>query len=94
MVADFLYAPIMRYHMREVALKFPYFPGQVWFLPHLGEVKIVGVTDDHINYTVLDSADETNYFCKRRDFAVFAHDPNELKKNVVSFNLIKNKEER
>jgi hypothetical protein len=86
--------------MREVALKFPYLPGQVWLLPMLGEVKITMVTDDHITYRVLSEGEEgelTTYFCKRREFAVYAKDLKEFEEEkpnkVIEFNLVQKKED-
>lgn len=97
-IADFLYAPIIRYHMREVALKFPYLPGQVWLLPMLGEVKITMVTDDHITYKVIAEGEETTYFCKRREFAMYAKDLREFEEEkankVIEFNLVHKKEDK
>lgn len=93
-VADFLYAPVIRYYMREVAIRTPHFPGQRWWLPLLGEVVITGVTDYHVNYKVTAEEDGETYVCSRRDFGIHAKlqediEPND---NVINLSLIHNKE--
>jgi len=69
MIADFLYAPLIRAHLREIALKAPLFPGQVWFLPMLGRVRILTVSDTIVGYRAIDADDEL-YHCSRRDFVI------------------------
>ena len=92
MFADFLYAPLIRAHLREIAMKAPYFPGQIWYLPRLGRVRIKGVTDFHVNYSLMD--DESNddvYTVSRKDFLSFSRDAedsnNEPKGTVIPFNF-------
>ena len=71
LVADFLYAPILRAHLREVAMKIPFLPGQMWVLPRLGKVRIVGVTDYNVNYKLVDLEDDENtYTVSRKDFGL------------------------
>jgi len=97
MLADFLYAPILRAHLREVALKAPYFPGQIWYLPRLGKVRVKGVTDFHVNYALLDdeSSDEI-YTVSRKDFLSFARDAeepnNEQNGTIIPFNFNRKRE--
>ena len=93
-LADFLYTPIVRVYLREAAMKFPHLPGQCWFLPMLGEVRITGVTDYHITYVVLSDEEERSYVCKRTDFARLAEIPQETRDNVVEFNIIHGKEDK
>ena len=69
MIADFLYAPLIRAHLREIALKAPLFPGQVWYLPMLGRVRLVTVSDTFVGYRAMDADDEM-YHCSRKDFVV------------------------
>ena len=97
MVADFLYAPLIRAHLREVALKSPYFPGQVWCLPYLGRVRIKGVTDFHVDYSLID--DETNdevYTVSRKEFLVFSREvedtSDEQNGTVIPFNFNRKRE--
>jgi len=92
MLADFLYAPLIRAHLREIAMKAPYFPGQIWYLPRLGRVRIKGTTEFHINYSLMD--DESNddvYTVSRKDFLSFSRDVadsnNEPKGTVIPFNF-------
>lgn len=97
LVADFLYAPILRSHLREVALKQPYFPGQIWRLPNLGRVRIKGVTDFHVNYSLMeDEFDDEVYTVSRKDFLVFSRsleDPiNEQNGTVIPFNFDRKRE--
>lgn len=72
--ADFLYAPLVRAHIREVALKAPLFPGQIWSLPNLGRIRIMSVSDTVVEYTLMNYDDDTFYICKRSDFFVHARD--------------------
>lgn len=93
MLADFLYAPIVRAYMRETAMKFPHLPGQLWQLPMIGEVRITGVTDYHITYKITTDEEETSYSCKRTDFARLATSGQESKDNVIKFNVHRGKED-
>jgi|688.fasta_scaffold331245_2 hypothetical protein len=93
MIADFLYAPIIRAHLRNVSLKVPLFPGQFWFLPHLGQVKIMSVSDTHVSYQAIDTDDDV-YHCSRRDFTTFGQSsPDSDSGQVIPFKVHTKKEE-
>jgi hypothetical protein len=71
LIADFMWAPIVRAHIREVSLRVPIFPGQAWELPMLGIVTVSSVTDFHVSYRILDDPDE-EHTSRRQDFAIHA----------------------
>ena len=69
LIADFLYAPLFRAHLREVALKVSFLPGQTWLRPGLGRVRIMGATDYNLNYRLLDAdEDDSMYTVSRKEF--------------------------
>jgi len=70
MFLDFLYAPLVRAHMREVVLRAPVIPGQIWVMPGLGDVRVVGITGYHVRYKVESDPFSDEYTCPRKDFVL------------------------
>ena len=91
-IADFLWSPLIRAHIREVALRSPLFPGQFWTLPMLGLVQIKSVTDFHVTYTIESDSDEEEHTCRRSDFVIHAqvpvHDEPEHPGKVIQLNIL------
>ena len=67
---DFLYSPLVRAYLREVAIRTPVLPGQIWNLPGIGEVKVTGVTDFHVSYRIEGDSFSDDYMCPRKDFVI------------------------
>ena len=70
-VFDVIVSPFIRSYLRQVALRTPIFPGQVWTLPMVGEVLIVGATEDTISYL----SGESIYSTQRTEFVKYCQDP-------------------
>lgn len=94
-VLEFFYTPFVRAHIRLIALRTPIFPGQHWFLPMLGEVKISGVNESSITYTILAEECFEYYNVPRSEFVKFAKDPSEVLPDgkVVNFPKLVTKED-
>jgi len=99
LIADFIYAPLFRAHLREVALKAPLFPGQIWLLPRLGRVRVIGVTDSSVNYELLDAHDDENlYTSTRKDFFINCRgteepvEDNNMNGTIIPFNFSRKNE--
>lgn len=89
-LADLLYAPLVRAHIKEIALNAPLFPGQIWTLPMLSNVRILRVNNYSVTYTLLETEyDGEEYVCSRSVFIVHGRIPtvsNEVTKlNVIQF---------
>jgi hypothetical protein len=93
LIMDFLWAPLWRIHIREVVLRVPVLPGQIWNLPGLGDVRVTWVTDDHVKYRVETDVLGDEYTCRRRDFVIHSIKDEEVKIHppklglVIPFNL-------
>lgn len=89
MILDFLYAPFVRAHIREILLSRPIFPGQIWDLPDLGQVKITSVNKSIVCYSIEDDS----YECSRKDFIIHASiSKNKSCCQIVEFNNHREKE--
>ncbi len=93
-ILDFLYMPLVRAHIREMALRVPLFPGQLWYLPMLGTVRIKSATDYTVTYIVLDEDGDENYVTKRSEFFKFAR-PHESdsQAHVIPFTVFNKEDE-
>lgn len=77
-LADLLYAPLVRAYLNEIAIKAPLFPGQLWILPGVGEVGILRTDIYSVTYTLLEGDDEEVYTCSRSDFVIHSRSAAEL----------------
>ena len=93
LIADFLYAPLVRAHLREVALKAPLLPGQNWVLPHLGWVRVTTVGDHYVSYRVIEGDDEI-LTCSRKDFVILCRSEQDSDSSgqVIPFKIYTNKD--
>jgi hypothetical protein len=93
LIMDFLWAPLWRIHIREVVLRVPVLPGQIWRLPGLGEVRVTWVTDHHVKYKVESDPFGEEYTARRRDFVIHSMKEEEVRLDppklglVIPFNL-------
>lgn len=69
-LADLLYAPLVRAYLKEIAIKAPLFPGQLWILPGVGEVGILRTDIYSVTYTLLEDDNEEIYICSRSEFVI------------------------
>jgi len=101
-LADLLYTPLVRAHLKEIAIKAPLFPGQRWTLPMIGIVRILRTDIYSVTYTLLEcDNDEEVYVCSRCEFVIHGRsvtdspeENNEVPKlNIIQFPLQNNKTE-
>lgn len=78
LLADLLYAPLVRAYLKEIAIKAPLFPGQLWTLPGVGKVGILRTNSYSVTYTLLEDDDEEIYTCSRSDFVIHSRSVAEL----------------
>jgi len=76
---DVLFSPFVRAYIRQVAIKTPIFPGQVWNIPMIGEVLVVGITDETVSYFSVDSV----YSVSRSEFVKHCKEPAAKENNVL-----------
>ena len=83
-IFDVVASPFVRSYLRQVALRTPIFPGQVWFLPMIGDVLIVGATDETVSYL----CGESIYSTQRAEFVKYCQDPDvpELRGTLIHLN--------
>jgi len=86
---EFMYMPLVRAHVREMALRAPLFPGQLWVLPMLGVVRIKSTSDYTVTYTALDDTFDESHVVKRSEFFKFASPYEEKPKAAIPFTVIK-----
>lgn len=94
-IIEFFYTPFVRAHIRLIALRTPIFPGQRWFLPMLGEVKVTAISEASITYVILAEECFDYHVVPRSEFVKFARDPSEVSPagKVVSFPKLVKKDE-
>lgn len=98
LIMDFLWAPLWRIHIREIVLRVPVLPGQIWCLPGLGEVRVTWVTDHHVKYRAEGEVMADEYTCRRQDFVLHSMKEEEIRLDppklglVIPFNNSKKKD--